>query len=335
MGTLNQHRKRPTLQPLDLRGSSLHEVASRYKECRSYLASVGNELAKPESEAIAFYLHNAAYAKLSQIVAPDEPLADYEALMESYHSVIRYSALRMFYYLLLICTRESRHVYSNVAFYSALETSHGAPVVNFLKHIRGATSDGAVAALLTKTPDVPLGLYTDFLYEVFAKGAKSGLFSGGYGGLAWAEVAKVLRNFTHGILSAELMLDTAFTLAHNNGPIFNKGLLFHHYDSYELTRILDVQRAGLMPQFVATIQSVYITAAQRQFRERAEALLGEVFAGPVDWHRVQALGAKQMYIKEAAAQTIAAKTAAIGLAIPGFQWSKAPPRAKVKKKGVA
>ena len=48
-----------------------------------------------------------------------------------------------------------------------------------------------------------------------------------------------------GTTSMEMLVDTGYTLAHNGGPIFNKGMMYTHYDSHFLT-ILDLQRAGQM-----------------------------------------------------------------------------------------
>lgn len=316
MGTLNQHRKRPTLAPLDLRHTPLKEIVANYKPCRAFLSTADVDVVThPESDAIEFYLKNAAYAKLAQSVHPDAPLGEAEALLESYHATVRVKALRMFYYLLLICTRESRHLHHSTLLYDMLGQQFGSACVNFTKTIKGQSSDGAVSALLIAPPDTTLGIYTDYLVTVFDKGASMHLWSGGYGGTAWGNVAKVLRNFVHNVLSAELMLDTAFTLAHNNGPIFNKQVLYHHYDQYELVRILDVQRAGMIPQFVNTVPSNFITVQAREFMVEATRLLGD-FSGEVDWHMVEALGAKQSYAtekKQAAKATIMKG----GLVVPG------------------
>lgn len=299
MATLNQHRKRPTLAPLDLRDVPVKEVVANYQPCQQHLVKLDGSLnTYPESDAIEFYLKNAAMAQVAQLVDPNAPLGKYEPLIESYQATVRTKSLRMFYYLLLICTRESRHVHHNAAFFDSLTQKYG-KCMSFTKGIKGSSSDGAVNQLLVAPPDATMGAYTEHLLEIFDRGATLHLFSGGYGGKAWASIAKVLRNFVHGVTSAELMLDTGFTLAHNNGPIFNKQVLFHHYDQHELLRILDVQRAGMIPQYVHTVAAPRITQQARQFRQDAEALLGE-FGGVVDWDKVEALGAVQTYSTEKA-----------------------------------
>lgn len=48
-----------------------------------------------------------------------------------------------------------------------------------------------------------------------------------------------------------LLLDRAWALAHNTGPIFNKGFLFANQKSSDLMTILNAQRAGLIPGLIS------------------------------------------------------------------------------------
>lgn len=300
MGTLNQHRSRPTLAPIDLRPVTVAQVMAQYKPLRQYLDQHATDVARPEHEALSFYLTNAAVAQVMQRCAPDEPLQELEVLVDRHHEVIRVAALRLFFYLLLICTRESRHLHSDKAFYNQLAIAHGC--MDFTKAIKGMDSMSVVHRMISNPPPYPLGKYTDHLVAVFSEGAKHGLFSGGFGGKAWAEVAKVLRGFVHGTLSAELMLDTGFCLSHNNGPIFNKEVLYTTYNDYELKKILDVQRAGMIPQLVHMGASPFVNAQHREFHAQATQLLGAEFQGVVDWDKVMSLGAVQNYSAEKAKQ---------------------------------
>src|SRR5208283_4005185 len=74
-------------------------------------------------------------------------------------------------------------------------------------------------------------------------------WAGGYGGKKWGVVTDCLARFVTGEFSAEMMLDTVWTLAHNGGPIFNKGQFYACY-GHTLYRILDVQRSGQIPEAV-------------------------------------------------------------------------------------
>lgn len=298
MATLSQHRRRPVFQPLDLRDVPVAAVVAKFEQAKKHLASLpnGSAMQRPEHEAIAFYMMNAFVAEVGQRVDADADLGTYEQLVEDYQAVVRAAALRMFNYLLLICTRESRHVYNDATLFDALDARYGCAA--FTKSLRSAGSSGAVTHLLKHPPKVNMGAYTDHLVAVFSEGS----FNSQYGGAPWASIASVLQRFVHGVISPELMLDTGFTLAHNNGPIFNKDMLYLPYDSYELTRILDVQRAGQIPQLVDSNISLLITNLHRTMHKRAREVLGDVVCGPVDWLRVVELGAVQSYAVEVAAQ---------------------------------
>jgi len=98
----------------------------------------------------------------------------------------------------------------------------------------------------------------------------------------------------------EMFVDTVWTLAHNNGPIFNKGMLYTGYSGHLYT-ILDVQAAGQIPQLVSDcIKSVYtIDGVTLNIRDYL-LHYGEIFgiARPdfyTDWHTVEALGSKKKY----------------------------------------
>jgi len=291
--TLSKHRRRPALRPLDLRNVSVATVMGKYPDVLAYLqAKGGGKEAYPEHEAISFYLANSIYAKVAQRVQPDEPLGAFEPLVEAYQETVRATSLRMFFYLLLICTRESRHMHSNVSLEKALQHQYGG-CMDFTRSIKGLSSDYVVQRMISNPPDILLGPYTDHLVDLFMKGK----WSPQYGGKKWGEIAKVLRNFVHGVLSPELLLDTGFTLAHNGGPIFNKHVLYHTYESKELCKVLDVQRAGMIPQLVYSNASHKVTMEHIGLNTRAIELLGDECTGPVDWAKVMKLGAKQDYSK--------------------------------------
>lgn len=296
---------RPGTQQIDRSGSALVEVV---KVCRSYkekdqLTSpwvskgslyYGKQVCvKPEIDALTFYMLNHAVSVVAQKVSPLSPLGDYLPVVEEYHRALSVLSARMFFYLLLICTRESRHVKneSSSSFATKVEELFGTNNKQFLYSIRGSGSGGAVDKLMVSPPTTTLGTYTDMLVHVFYHG----LFSGGYGGPAWGKVADVLRDYVHGKLSAEGMMDTAFTLCHNNGPIFNKGMLFHTYGP-EIATILDVQRSGQIPQMIGNKEtSFHADPVLSHQYQMCFKLLPNEFSGYVDWFKVESLGALKSY----------------------------------------
>lgn len=61
-----------------------------------------------------------------------------------------------------------------------------------------------------------------YLSIFFLKG-----FEGGYGNEPWSEIAKHALTFSKGEINAEMFIDRALSLEHNNGQMFNKNYLFN------------------------------------------------------------------------------------------------------------
>ena len=299
--TLKYHKSRPLQSNIDLSGASLQHVMNGYDEMKAGLtANEGRVLAYPETEALSFYVQQHAMSLVERNLTPEEPVGKFGSFIEQYHSEIHWKTLRMFYYLLLICTRESRHagtgktgVYKK---YPGIEYFHK-------NHVSDSSAESAVQAIMTNAPDVCLGHYTNFLVDMFTECN----YSPGYGGKAWAEVATPLHKFVQGEISAEIMMDTAFTLAHNNGPIFNKGMLYKNYNSTAIKKILDVQRSGQIPQLIAhhySDLSKFVTMDLRNYVEEF-GKLDSGFGGRVDWTAVKDIHGKAVWTAEVAAQKAA------------------------------
>jgi hypothetical protein len=296
--TLKYHKNRPLQTNLDLSGASLKHVMGQYAALKTNLVELDYGVKqKPESDALWFYVQQHAMGLIQRTYDDDEPLGEAHSFVKSYHNSIQQKSLRMFYYLLLICTRESRHMgsgsYALFQKFPAMENFHA-------NHIQDKSHDDAIKAITDNAPDVTLGEYTEFLYRAFTIPK----YGSQFGGKAWARIAKPLRDFVHGKISAEILMDTAFTLAHNNGAIFNKGMLYDMYNNSALTLILDVQRSGQIPQLIAnpdSIVSSYITNSMHMYVEEF-ATLNPDFGGRVDWTQVKSIGGVPCYYSQINAQ---------------------------------
>lgn len=251
----------------------------------------------PEVDALQFYMLNHAVSLIGQRCHPLQPLGQYLPIVERYHQELSLRTARMFYYLLLICTREARHEKHSAAC-AALQQKYGIP--KSFQQSFPDSSGSAMDYMVDNAPAIALGPFTEFLAAQFYKGS----YSSSFGGKAWGAVADCLRDFVLGKTTAEMMMDTAFTLCHNGGPIFNKGMLYHHHDNSALSKILDVQRSGQIPQLVAANELGKFTGAGpvKQCWSVCRSVLGEVFDGEVDWFKVEQLGALGTYTAEKQAQ---------------------------------
>lgn len=270
------------------------QLQDTVKQSKLALESLGGNK-KPEPEAVIFYLLNHAWAEIKMMYELDEPLAPkHEEVANLYFDKCTPIVERMFHYLLLICTRESRHC-KNIGSLD-LQKKYGTENYGFLKLIKGTNSGNAVEQLKDAAPNTKLGTYTEMLAYVFNEGN----YSGGYGGKAWGEVAETLDRFVQGTYTPEMLVDTGWTLCHNNGPIFNKGMLYKMY-SHELVQILDVQRSGQIPQLIHTQKefktyfSTVPPAAHKILETCRDAGLSSAWSTLISWGDVMKLGALGTY----------------------------------------
>lgn len=299
-----QLKLKQIFRPIDLSNSIVPQTVKRLKEYN------GSPQDMPEVSALEFYYLNHAMAELGNRKSGLSKLNEAEmALSSLYADVVQSTGTRLFYYLLLICTREARHEKQakTTPFWLSVGSSYGNAIVDFMGNISGVGSTTAVEKFKLAPPAVKLGPYTAALCHIFYKGD----FHSSYGGQPWGDIANCLASFVHGKTSLEAMIDTAFTLCHNNGPIFNKGMYFQNYTSY-LYKILDVQRSGQIPQLVHSHDSCTAAGPHKAYYNHdrhitavnlAVAALGNEFGGSyVDWFLVEELGALHQYKAEQAHQ---------------------------------
>ncbi len=294
-----QLNARPLVMHRDLRQVKLVSVL----ESLDMLRQESN--VRPECEALSVYFLIHAVAEIRKGRDLDEPLTDNEMeVVDLYHSVVGLKALRMLYYIMLICYRESRHCgnFDNLDVENTWTDRFGHRVVDFTRKIVGCGYSTAMSTFWGGYEDedlseVKLGDFVDFMSAVFVEGH----YSGGYGGPAWANVANAMKNLVDGVYSLEMMVDVGFTLAHNNGPIFNKGVFYDEYQSGTLIKVLDVQRSGQIPQLIMTGTgdiNYIMTGVLKNMAASVNTLLRGKMEGYVDWYLVEELGSVNSYEDE-------------------------------------
>ena len=131
-------------------------------------------------------------------------------------------------------------------------------------------------------------------------------WSSAYGGKAWGNIADCALKFVKGEFTAEMMLDTIWTLEHNTSTVFNKGHFYASPNTAALQRILDVQRSGQVPHLIVegdvkvatTHIEGYVAMELKEAINEARALWPSEIGEHVDWQQVQSLGALGGYHKE-------------------------------------
>jgi hypothetical protein len=244
--------------------------------------------AVPEVEALRFYLLQHAMSDIRQKYLPAQILPPHVLeVVERYHAECNDLAIRMFYYLIMICTREARHIQGGSSWYAKLESMFGSEIALLLRDLP-SSSHTAGKKFLTNAPNVPVKRFCEALVYSFNHGSWGSQF----GGAMWAEIADTLRLFVVGERSPEQMLDRVFSLEHNCAPIFNKGMMFENQDQGVLKMVLDVQAAGQVPQLIHEAKSgkKAITAQIKSLHAMCVKAVGSDFTKPVDWFAVEAMG---------------------------------------------
>jgi uncharacterized protein YodC (DUF2158 family) len=303
--TLAYHGARALCQHRDMSQVDCAHVA---KAMNAYMKADPEKTTVPEREALWFYGMNHGVALIASKFAPLEPLPEWElAFVKKYHERIAKKSIRAFYYLLWITIREARHNGSlkDEKKLGEMEKEFGPEFPAFLTNINGGEA-GISSKFLAKPPKMTIGEFCKGLAWQFYKCK----WAGGYGGKKWGVVTDCLVRFVTGEFSAEMMMDTVWTLAHNGGPIFNKGQFYGMYGD-KLYRILDVQRSGQIPEAVLFDAAVTSKADSELVQQMLElrARFPQAIGHYVDWYKVEALGALHgPYPKEKQAQAAEAMT---------------------------
>lgn len=293
--TLAYHQSRVLTSHRDMSNVPVYMVSAALKQFKSKDTNSGTV---PETEALWFYGLNHGVALIAAQYDPLQPLDDWDLnWVKNYHERLIEKSLRAFYYLLIICVREARHNKSLSSDMPKMKEKFGSECASWFSMSGG---EGSIHdRLLSKPPQTTIGNFVECVRWQFYHSK----WNGGYGGKKWGQVTDCLARFVNGEFSAEMMLDTVWTLSHNNGPIFNKGHFYGMY-SHVLMRILDVQRSGQIPEAVLHDGQIgkYVSSEMQVVFSSLKARFPEDVGDYVDWFVVEALGSVHKYPSEQQAQ---------------------------------
>lgn len=305
-GTLqHQLKSRPIARPLPVAHLPLGGFAQKVLDFRTTIQEETTLIMKPnpEKEAIRFYLYEHMLHSFEKTYRWEQDLPPEAAeMVNMVNEDLSFICRRALYYLLLITIREARHVYDKEEWKVKAKEVYGVTVGGVLSTMDSANIDVVTKGIMSSCPDIAIGPYTKWLVELFAEGN----FSGGFGGLPWSDIARCLSQFVNGEVSMAVMTDISWSLAHNNGPIYNKGMLYGQYNTNALQEILDTQRAGCLPVYVRSAHKKdkyaghdYIDTDMVDFCDKVGGLTSDSVweTSKVNWTEVKALGAIGNYTK--------------------------------------
>ena len=285
--TLAYYLSAPQFRPVDLQ-----HVPSRVVGGNTQKYWDTHKEIDPDLEAVKFYALNQMAAIVRQQFTLHEPLPEWaNKVMQTYVATVADQGERLLHYLLLICTREARHATDKGK--STFKTEFGSEfdvLNNFYANLHSDSGGPNSAAADWAKNDLKIGIgkYLRFCSRVF----NDLPWGGSYGGKKWGAISETAETFVKGKTTMEMMIDTSWTLAHNGGPMFNKGMLYSHYTP-TLYKILDVQHSGqICEMLVDTINPVSISGQSSLYahlqavKENVKGSIGDF----VDYHKVTAMG---------------------------------------------
>jgi len=205
----------------------------------------------PETIAAEFYMLEHAVGVLRRRKAGYERLTDSElGMLELYNSRVADIAVRTYFYLLLICYREMRHCGDKDIVVKQASTLYQIKHYPLTELFVAARDEANVQVVADPLKHYGAGVSVGEFAKALSYGFHKGKFGKQFGGPAWGLIADCVVEFVYGRASAVHMIDMAWALEHNGGCAFNKSFLFSCHKGY-VTEVLDLQRAGLIPQAVA------------------------------------------------------------------------------------
>ncbi|AUR95927.1 hypothetical protein NVP1215B_009 [Vibrio phage 1.215.B._10N.222.54.F7] len=198
-------------------------------------SAVTDQLLYADRYALSFYALNHLFSGITTKKLAKEPLDPIEAqICTMYEDTIAEQARFVFAYLVFACVREARHVTD-----LELPAPVSIDVATFFSSIMDMKAKAVADHLVFSDINCTLGEFLKVLNYQFSNSG----YSNGFGGLAWGDIAECCENFAVGKISAEVFLDLAYHLEHNNGSVFNKNFIFSD-DKPDLKKVLDVQASG-------------------------------------------------------------------------------------------
>lgn len=240
----------------------------------------------PDAEAVRFYALNQLMSVVQSKFTPNEKLPEWASkVVEAYYKELADQHKRLVWYTFIVITREFRHLHNAATLLS--KADYPAELKAFHGKVSDSTSESNLNAWLAAMPVLPMDVYCEAITKQFKS---PGAYSGGYGGVPWSEIAQALWRYVKGETSAETFVDTAYTLAHNNGPMFNKGMMYGMYTgSFKV--LLDVQRAGHICEGIieGRVKQMIAVPGMPELEDLIRTVKREVggIGDHIDWYRVQ------------------------------------------------
>jgi len=277
-------RKSPLFSPRDVSHVSVNQIYNR-------LTMSLCDSTRPETDMLDFYVGVQALGLMHRVHHEHEVVRDdlYRHLL-AWRGRTAKAVGRALLYSIVICTREMRHCGSkdDPELEKRLVDETSLDAASFVRFMMagGGAPDGILSCAYVPVGDA---------FRAVDLAFREGMFGKQFGGEPWAQVARNVVRYVDGSYTPEMFLDTVWSLCHNNGPIFNKGMHYDMYSNY-LIELLDVQRSGQVIEGIVEGRWVHFLTKETStlayfMKDYVRDLVGDY----VDWSLVEEAGSLMSY----------------------------------------
>jgi hypothetical protein len=223
----------------------MKHVINRYNKEKSLNLNIAQE-------ALRFYFMDHCFHLVkneNKTIAQVSPqMAD---LIDLYLKELSKTSQRVFTYIISASLYEAGRMPAQTGkFWEFIETQYGSKVFDVLNNTKGSNWGHLKEKEILKLND-PIQTFLSAIMACFS----SGKWWFGAGGKAWSDITRCARDVTEGHYSLQEMTDLAFSLCHDRGCMFDRGIIYNVggygvNSNLNIYQVLDIQASGQIPQWI-------------------------------------------------------------------------------------
>ena len=251
----------------------MKHVIKHYKNEKSLNLNIAQEALRFYFMDHCFHLIKNENKDIAQ-VSPE--MAD---LIDLYFKELSKTSQRVFTYIICASLYEAgRMPAQSQKFWEFIEAQYGKKIFEALNnskdHSYGSLKEKEILAI-----NEPIQKFLSAIMSCFT----SGKWWFGAGGKAWSDITRCARDVTEGHYSLQEMTDLAFSLCHDRGCMFDRGIIYQvgYIGDTNIYHVLDIQASGQTPQWIAKNRNK-VNADTLKLFDKFEKFFPEEFNKPID-----------------------------------------------------
>lgn len=204
-------------------------------------------------EALRFYFMDHCFHLVkneNKTIAQLSP--EMSELVNLYLNELSKTSQRIFTYIICASLYEAGRMPAQTdKFWEFIETQYGSKIHDVLYNVKVSGWGNIKEKEILKLNE-PIQTFLSAIMSCFS----SGKWWFGAGGKAWSDITRCARDVTEGHHSLQEMTDLAFSLCHDRGCMFDRGIIYSVYGNntshhnVTIYHVLDIQASGQIPQWI-------------------------------------------------------------------------------------